>query len=472
VPASATTGPVKVTTAGSTLTGGTFTVSLGLAFSATIGPPTSVITVYATGFAANEPVDLYAGTTDVALVTANSAGSFTDAAFTIPASAQPGSLAITAIGRRSVLATQAMYTVRTDSIQFGFGSAHKGTNPYENTLNTSNVSGLGRSWQVNPGAGVEDTPAVVGGIAYVSTTDGKVHAYNATTGATVWTYTGPSSTTYSSPTVVGGVVYVALGNGYITALNAATGALKWTTNTNGSYFQAPTVVNGLVYAGGEGTSDSLFALNASTGAVVWTYVADSGISSSSPAVSNGMVYFGTTGGLVYGLNAATGAKIWSYTTGTQVEATPSVFNGLVYIGSDDDNFYALAASTGNLVWKYATGGPIYSSAAVSNNLVYVGSADDNVYAFNATSGALQWTYTTGGAVGGGVTVANGVVYADSYDNRLYALAASYGGVLWSYTAGDIYYNSSPVVVNGTVYVGNRDDTLTAFTLPAGTNPAT
>jgi outer membrane protein assembly factor BamB len=36
---------------------------------------------------------------------------------------------------------------------------------------------------------------------------------------------------------------------------------------------------------------------------------------SSPAVANGLVYFGSDDGVVYALNASTGAKLWSYSTG-------------------------------------------------------------------------------------------------------------------------------------------------------------
>ena len=56
---------------------------------------------------------------------------------------------------------------------------------------------------------------------------------------------------------------------------------------------------------------------------------------SSPAVANGVVYFGSDDN-VYALNASTGAKLWSYAT-EAVDSSPAVANGVVYFGSDDDN---------------------------------------------------------------------------------------------------------------------------------------
>ena len=80
---------------------------------------------------------------------------------------------------------------------------------------------------------------------------------------------------------------------------------------------------------------------------------------SSPAVANGVVYFGSGDGNIYALNASTGAKLWSYTTGNPVDSSPAVANGVVYIGSDDGNVYALNASTGAKLWNFTTGSIVF-----------------------------------------------------------------------------------------------------------------
>ena len=45
-----------------------------------------------------------------------------------------------------------------------------------------------------------------------------------------------------------------------------------------------------------------------------------------------------------------------------------------------------------------------------------------------------------------------VVYVGSYDGKVYALNAATGALEWSYATGS-EEDSSPVVVNGVVYVG-------------------
>ena len=96
----------------------------------------------------------------------------------------------------------------------------------------------------------------------------------------------------------------------------------------------------------------------------------SGGPNSSPAVANGVVYFGSLDNNVYALNASTGAKLWSYATGAGVQSSPAVANGVVYFGSGDNNLYALNASTGAKLWSYTTGGGIDSSPTVVNGVVY------------------------------------------------------------------------------------------------------
>ena len=87
---------------------------------------------------------------------------------------------------------------------------------------------------------------------------------------------------------------------------------------------------------------------------------------SSPAVANGVVYFGSDDDNVYALNATTGARLWSYRTDGNVDSSPAIANGVVYIGSNDWNVYALNASTGAKLWNYTTGDWVFSSPAVAN----------------------------------------------------------------------------------------------------------
>ena len=67
---------------------------------------------------------------------------------------------------------------------------------------------------------------------------------------------------------------------------------------------------------------------------------------SSPAVVNGIVYFGAANGNVYGVDEITGQILWIWATGAAVESSPAVSGGIAYIGSNDGQIYALNASNG------------------------------------------------------------------------------------------------------------------------------
>jgi outer membrane protein assembly factor BamB len=268
-------------------------------------------------------------------------------------------------------------------------------------------------------------------------------------------------------------------NPYETVLgvgNARNLHLKWSLATGADAFgiesSSPALVNGVAYFGSFGDLN-VYALDASTGVKLWSYSPQT-VVSSAPAVSNGVVYIACDGGVLYALNAKTGAKLWSYSTGTSkfVSSAPTVADGVVYFGSGDTMssggaVYALKAATGALLWSYATGGAIHSSSpAVANGAVFIGSEDGKVYALNAGTGVKLWSYTTGNPVFSSPAVANGVVYVGSFDKNVYALNASTGVKLWSYTTGNQVL-SSPAVANGVVYVGSYDGNVYALNATTG-----
>jgi outer membrane protein assembly factor BamB len=272
-------------------------------------------------------------------------------------------------------------------------------------------------WNHATGSYVESSPAVVGGIVFVGSDDGKVYALNASTGALVWNYT-TGGYVYSSPAVAGGIVYVGSLDDKVYALNASTGALMWNYKTGSWVASSPAVAAGIVYVGSN--DGRVYAFNGATGAYMWSYATSGSVYYSSPVVAGGNLYVGSYDHKIYALNAATGAYVWNYTTGSYVDSSPAVAGGIVFLGSADGKVYALNASTGTLAWSYATGGYTSSSPAVAAGTVYVGSNDGKVYALNASTGALIWNYATGSYVDSSPAVADGVVFVGSEDGKVYA----------------------------------------------------
>ena len=168
----------------------------------------------------------------------------------------------------------------------------------------------------------------------------------------------------SSPAVASGVVYVGSDNGNLYAFNAAgcsPGTVckpLWTGPTGGPVYSSPAVANGVVYVGSN--DDNLYAFDAAgitncTGTVckpLW-FGPTKGPVVSSPAVANGVVYVGSTDGHLYAFDAAGITKctgtvcrpLTSFPTHdvgrTTLASSPAVSTGWVYVGSSDWYLYAL-----------------------------------------------------------------------------------------------------------------------------------
>ena len=95
-----------------------------------------------------------------------------------------------------------------------------------------------------------------------------------------------------------------------------------------------------------------------------------------------MVYATSWDGYVFALGAATGELLWRYRAGLNLYSSPAVVEGVVFFGSDDGHVYALDALIGELLGRYKAGGYVFSSPAVVNGIVYVGSEDDHAGVVN------------------------------------------------------------------------------------------
>lgn len=357
-----------------------------------------------------------------------------------------------------------------DWSSLGFDAAQSRYNSAETTLTTSNVGQLQQAWKTPIGAN-SSSAVVANNVLYAVTSTG-LHALNASTGASLWTF--PAANHLSTPSISNGIVYVGSVDHNVYALNASTGSKIWSFDTGATVNSSPTVVSGVVYIGSD--NGNVYALNASTGSKIWSVLTNgggtitpSGSVNTSPAVANGVVYIvsnNNTSGSLYALDASTGHTNWAYGLGNPVVAAPAVSNGVVYIVSTYYfGTFAFNAKTGAALWIYQTGYGSMAFAAVANGLMYISTDRRTLYALNATTASKTWTVAVSND--SSATVANGVVYVGSLDSKLYAYNATTGATLGSFaTQGAI--SVAPTVANGVVYISSDDGNLYAFQV-AGTN---
>jgi eukaryotic-like serine/threonine-protein kinase len=189
------------------------------------------------------------------------------------------------------------------------------------------------------------------------------------------------------------------------------------------------------------------------GNLKWSFQTDGAINSS-PAVANGMVYFGSTDSKLYAIDAATGVERWVFQAGSWIDSSPVVADGIVYFGSNDGKLYAVDAMNGNKLWDFQTRYAIRSCPAIANGIIVFGGNDYSIYALNAKTGQKKWQFTTNGYVISSPVISNGIVYFGSTDGYFYVLDMRNGRFRLNYNANSLIV-SSPAVNNGAVYFTNR-----------------
>ncbi|MDP9357063.1 MAG: PQQ-binding-like beta-propeller repeat protein [Chloroflexota bacterium] len=317
-------------------------------------------------------------------------------------------------------------------------------------------------WRADTAGEIYSSPAVAGGMVYLGSKSGFLHALDATTGAERWRFDLGDYIVRASPAVANDTVYITSGFSLF-AIDAKTGKERWRVPIRFAGQSSPAVIDGVVFVSSH--EGLLYAVDAATGIQRWQYQTDS-LVFSSPAVAEGSVFFGGVNGDLYALDVTTGRPRWRFATGGDVYASPAVADGVVYVSSNSRVLYALDAATGEPRWQFAAGGE--SSPAVVGGVVYAGSDDGGLYALDAATGEVRWLYATGAAIRSSPTVADGAIYVGSGD-AIYAVDAT-GQGRWRYpTKAPI--ESSPAVVGGIVYVGSRDGFLYAVG-GTGTAPST
>jgi outer membrane protein assembly factor BamB len=212
------------------------------------GPPNSATKVIGTGFGANEQVVITFDSVQVGTSTTDGTGRFAKK-IKVPASAKPGGHTVKAKGQSSGSTASKKFLVRTDWARFRFADTNSGSNPYENVLDRSNVSGLNVAWSYpTPGVTLSSSAAVVGGSS-ISDRSTRMCTHSTLPRGFKWSY--PTSTVFekSSLAVAGEVVYIGVDDDVVYALDAATGAFKWSYKTGNEVSSSPAVANGVVYVG-------------------------------------------------------------------------------------------------------------------------------------------------------------------------------------------------------------------------------
>jgi outer membrane protein assembly factor BamB len=179
-------------------------------------------------------------------------------------------------------------------------------------------------WSYHAAGAVKASPTLSKGVLYFGDYSGHVQAISARTGRRLWRSGSEgallgSGTFYSTPAADYGRIFLGNTDGRVYAYDASSGKLDWAVQTGAYVYSSPAVTNapGLgptIYIGSY--DGNFYALNARSGRIAWKFDAGGKISGS-PTIVGRTVYFADLGThTTYGLGISTGRLSFKLDTGS------------------------------------------------------------------------------------------------------------------------------------------------------------
>ncbi len=354
-----------------------------------------------------------------------------------------------------------------------------------------------RLWRtsVGDGAGVSGArlrPAVVDGVLYADSTDGKLVAIDAASGKTLWS---KSSRTHGwfgwgdkkrkdalyagGPAVTGDLLAVGTLDGHVYGVNAKDGSPRWEAALNAEVLASPVIVGDLVVMRtGDGR---VYALDATNGQRRWVYDQGSvpllSLRGNGPLlVANGVLFFGSDDGKLVALRLDNGAKLWEQklATGegrTEIDRLNDVDGAIVLDGATlygaayHGNLVAVDGPSGRPLWSHPFSS--FGSLAISGNAIFGVDDQSQVWAFDKNGGAdtwkndaLKYRWLTGPAVQGDYVVVGDM------EGYVHWLQIGNGALAARERLSKKAIRAQPLVVGDIVYVEDVEGRIGAYRLSA------
>ena len=272
--------------------------------------------------------------------------------------------------------------------------------------------GLSRIWTAkvtgaNPRARLAASPVMSDGRIYVVDTTARVTAFDANTGAQIWSNAleiekdGKPSRFGGGVSATGTNVFATNGVGDVASLAADTGALVWKKRPAGPLRGAPTLSNGNVYVMTQ--DNQIYALRQSDGEAQWNEagpVAASGIFGvGAPAAAQGTIIAGYSSGELAAYRYENGRSLWSDTlsrtamstsvsTLTDIDADPVIDRGRVFALGKGGRMASYELVSGQRIWEINIAG--ISTPVTSGEWVFVMTDEARLLCVARATGKIRW----------------------------------------------------------------------------------
>jgi len=344
---------------------------------------------------------------------------------------------------------------------------------------------LSKLWQSSAGTGSSSqgrltaSPIVVGNRVYTLDTEATVHAFDITNGSRLWRAELTPEDEESEEGYGGGLaasngkIFAAIGFGHVVALDPANGNKLWDKPLGAPVRTAPTAADGRVFI--TTVNNEVYSLNQQDGEIAWKFqgVAETAalLSSTSPAVSGGMVVVPYTSGELVAFSAGDGNPRWSdsltkagalssLANMNDIAGRPVIEGDTVFAVSHAGRLAAFSLKTGERIW----GQDISSTETpwVAGNYLFLVNEQGVLMALSRKDGKIRWVRQLGSdAQWSGPVLAGGRLILVSSTGTVASVSPENGTVVDQIKIGDGMM-ISPVVAGNTIYFYTDDADLIAM----------
>lgn len=187
--------------------------------------------------------------------------------------------------------------------------------------------------------GFQSSPVVYQGMVYSGCRDAHVYAIEAETGDLKWKYFNDFSWVIATPAIHNDTLYFETSDSHkLIALNAVNGKHLYTSDCKTYGFSSPALADGKIYLGNQG--GSLMAFETATGKTLWEFQTPAAKANRDSIIAPNGEFNNAKIFTENSYDANLKAVDLIYTLGS-VLSSPAVWNGMVFFGSTDSCVYAL-----------------------------------------------------------------------------------------------------------------------------------